>query len=122
MENFDARKTVTELLKLKKQYGIQDIRVDRLLLSLAADPDPDTARLIVELIEPWIRYSNNFLSPYTKPTQEAVEGTIKLGFTEQGLPVGFDEKDRHLLILGRTGVGKTTLLLLIFAQIIGNNS
>ena len=117
IEEFDARKTVTELLSLIKHYGINDIRVKRLMLALASDPNPETARLIIKLIEPWIHYSNSFLSPFTKPAPEAVEGTIKLGFTEQGLPVGFDEMDRHVLILGRTGVGKTTLLLMAFAQI-----
>lgn len=71
----------------------------------------------LKAIETLATVSELFSSPFDMP-DESVSGPIRIGFTENKLPVGLYPEECHVLIAGQTGSGKSTLLKLIFAQAI----
>jgi len=57
---------------------------------------------------------NNF-SPFNA-ADESVDGRIRFATTEQGMPIGINPEECHVLIAGQTNSGKSTLLRIIFSQ------
>jgi hypothetical protein len=61
--------------------------------------------------------AKSFYGPFTIPDRD-VNGLIKFAHTQNSIPVGFNPQDCHTLIAGQTGCGKTSLIKILFAQIL----
>ena len=58
--------------------------------------------------------------PFTQPGGDSVDGTIRIGRVKQTrVPFGLDldELTEHVLIVGRPGSGKTTVIYLMMIQL-----
>lgn len=58
--------------------------------------------------------------PFTQPAGDSVDGAIRIGRVKQeGVPFGLDldELTEHVLIVGRAGSGKTTVIYLMMIQL-----
>ena len=58
--------------------------------------------------------------PFEQPGDDSVDGTIRIGRVKgEGVPFGLDpdELTEHVLIVGRPGSGKTTVIYLMMIQL-----
>lgn len=99
------------LSELKKSGTLNPITARALLSAhLKESPGEDYAKL-----QGVIALSQMFTSPFDKP-DAAVNGPIGIAQSENNHVIGIFPEEAHVLIAGQTGMGKTTLLRLIFAQ------
>jgi type IV secretory pathway VirB4 component len=113
---------MTNILALISQ--IQKLGLDKnpkvmaLLRSLIINPhNKERWEQLNHMLKPAMIYDALFGKPFARPNQ-AVRGDIKFAFTEQGLPIGVNLIEPHILIAGQTGSGKSVLLMLILAEAI----
>jgi hypothetical protein len=104
------------LTKLKKANALNPLTA-RALMSGHLKNDPSKYELLNQVIE----LSNSGKSPFELP--ESSETTpINLAISENNQKIGMYPQECHCLIAGQTGMGKTTLLNLIFSQALLQNS
>ncbi len=99
------------LAKLKKANRLNPSTARALISAHLNQSNPEKFQLINQVIE----LSKCSLSPFEMPDEE-VSASISLAVSENNLNIGMHPHECHCLIAGQTGVGKTTLLNLIFAQ------
>jgi ABC-type bacteriocin/lantibiotic exporter with double-glycine peptidase domain len=108
-----------ELINQIFEYRLdRDPRIMALVNCVIENPqDKENLELLYRLANPQIVGRKYLSKPYKEP-DETVDGQIRFALTEQSLPVGFNLDEPHCLVVGQTGCGKTTLLLLILGQLL----
>ena len=86
--------------------------------------NPVTASMVIQGSEKYlndiqdaVEVSKLFCSPFEIPGED-VNGFFKIALTENNRPVGINEEEVHTLICGQTSCGKTTLLKILFSQVL----
>jgi len=104
-----------ELLELLRSKGLMDDIIESFVYSIAANPNKKIIEKFIEYITSRMQINPFQPGPFPQP-DSSVDGAIKFGVTELGIPVGFFPEDGHGLFVGQTLSGKTTLLFMILAQ------
>jgi DNA polymerase III delta prime subunit len=97
---------LTELQELMERAGVGDRRMKQLLTVAAVDPDAYTDFLEIYQQKVAQVVDKDIFYPYPD-----VRGRFRVGTDPDGTPVGVSAEglNEHLLVVGRTGVGKTTV-------------
>jgi len=107
---------LSELKDALKAKGWLDANMEILVDSLEVNQNPYVLKTLISSVEELLdRVTSGELSPFKQPNED-IDGPIRFAVTELGAPVGFDLEEGHCLFVGQTRSGKTTLLLMIFAQ------
>jgi len=106
-----VQKTLVSInaLQLLKKHRMLNPITAKMLLSAPLE----TAQKIEQVEE--IR--KLFKSPFELPDHN-VNGLIKFAHTENNISIGINPSECHFLIAGQTGCGKTTLMKIIFSQLL----
>lgn len=117
-ESLIEENRVIEYLKLLKNHG----RLDSKAVFQAIDvlSEPGNPRLLKEYLgEQAIDIADMVLNgkPFCMP-DETADGPIRFAIAENNQFIGLYPEECHVLIAGQTNTGKSTLLKIIFAQVL----
>jgi hypothetical protein len=117
--NNHMKKVLTgfEIISNLKKANALNPMTARTLLSAHLKNDPKQ----YELLNQAIGLIGGMSSPFSFP-DSSVQASISLAVSENKLNIGMFPDECHVLIAGQTGMGKTTLLNLIFTQALNLNS
>lgn len=109
------KSTGKESLDIANQNEVlDDPEVQRLVLAAATSEN----RYLSDLVEKLIigKTVQRQQSPFTSPTPS---GTLEIGRTDTGAPFRLSEEElsKHLLAVGESGAGKTTLFYTLVSQL-----
>lgn len=86
--------------------------------------NPTTSRMVIndpeevlQKLEQVGEVEKSFYGPFEVPDRD-VWGLFQFGYTQNRIPVGFHPHECHTLIAGQTGCGKTSLIKVLFAQVL----
>jgi len=118
MKQKENENPVIEHLRLLKKYG----RLDKKAMFQAIDAlsEPENSKLLKEYFEEQaVELADIVLNgkPFCMP-DETADGPIRFAVAENNQFIGLYPEECHVLIAGQTNTGKSTLLKIIFAQVL----
>ena len=108
MEGKNPLNDPMEIMGLLKKHGLLDEKNKAIILDMVTDPlNKALHEDYVKLLMPQILARQMTGSPFNVP-DGSVDGKIRFAMTEQGMPIGINPEECHVLIAGQTGCGKST--------------
>lgn len=105
-----------ELSDFLKRLGMWNEETQAMYLDIMSNlENPQVYEEYKEILMPEVLPRINSFSPFNA-ADGSVDGRIRFASTEQGMPVGINPEECHVLIAGQTNSGKSTLLRIIFSQ------
>lgn len=117
-EGFVKENPIIEHLKLLKNHGRLDSKA--MFQAMDALSEPENSRLVKEYFEEQaVELADIALNgkPFQMP-DETADGPIRFAIAENNQFIGLYPEECHVLIAGQTNTGKSTLLKIIFAQVL----
>lgn len=105
-----------ELSDFLKRLGMWNEETQAIYLDIMSNlENPQVYEEYKAILMPAVLPRINNFSPFNA-ADESVDGRIRFATTEQGMPIGINPEECHVLIAGQTNSGKSTLLRIIFTQ------
>ncbi|GAB6909490.1 hypothetical protein DESC_520026 [Desulfosarcina cetonica] len=121
--------SITHLINCYKQVRDPDRHLQKLIISATASNDPKVIDTAFSEVQKRLAYDAMSGNPFREPSpavssQDSDSQKIFIGEIEgsKGRPFLYDKDlfNQHMLIIGMTGTGKTSLLILMLIQLIAS--